>query len=59
MKKRYRIKATAFTISLVLTPILMVLAYRDRGYFACGGETLVPIIGFFAHYAFKEGGWKK
>ena len=54
MKKRYRIKATAFTISLVLTPIRMVLAYRDRGYFACGGETLVPLVGLVAHYAFKE-----
>ncbi len=55
---RIRIRPTIFNVSLAITPLLMLLAYHDRGYFACGGETLVPIIGFFAHYAFKEG-WKK
>lgn len=52
--KKYTVKPTIFNISLVITPFLMLLAYWERGYFACGGEVLAPLVGFVAHYAFKE-----
>lgn len=51
---RIRIRPTIFNVSLAITPFLMLLAYHDRGYFACGGETLVPLVGLVAHYALKD-----
>lgn len=48
-----KIRPTIFNVSLLLTPLLMQIAYWERGYFAFGGETLVPMFGLLLHYFFK------
>ena len=55
---RIRIRPTIFNISLVVTLLLMLFARLDRGYLAFGGETLLPLVGLIAHYAFKDW-WNK
>ena len=52
--RKHRIKLTAFNVSLAITPFLMLLAYRERGYFACGSEILAPVVGLLIHRIFKE-----
>lgn len=54
MKKRYRIKPNIFNTTLVVTIFLMLFARLDRGYFAMGGEALLPLVGLVAHYALND-----
>lgn len=42
-----------YSLLALLTPLMMVFAYQERGYMAYGGELLILPLVFLSRYFFK------